>query len=98
MGKKTEQRTATITLHITERAPMDCALLKELLSKPKFHIRVVGLAVDSAGTMAAVGENEPDVALISAVVRVARGGGDRVRRGGGHRPDGNQVILLLDHP
>src|SRR3972149_5344247 len=80
MGKKTEQRTATITLHITERAPMDCALLKELLSKPKFHIRVVGLAVDSAGTMAAVGENEPDVALISAVLQEGPGGGLEILR------------------
>jgi len=98
MGKKTEQRTAAITLHITERAPMDCALLKELLSKPKFHIRVVGLAVDSAGTMAAVGENEPDVALISAVLQEGPGEGLEILRQLRAIHPNTKTILLLDHP
>ena len=98
MGKKSEPRKGKITLHITERAPMSCALLKEVLSKPRFMIRVVGSAVDSQGTLEAVKQTNPDVALISAVLQEGVRSGLEILRQLRSLYPGTRSILLLDYP
>ena len=77
---------------------MACALLKELLSKTRYQIRVVGFAVDAVETLEAVKSNNPEVALISAVLREgATAGLDIVRRLHSGYPK-TKTILLMDNP
>jgi len=76
---------------------MACALLKNLLTKPKFRIRVVGVAVNSAGTQEAVEKHNPDVALVSAALQEGpRSGLDILRMLQSACPR-TKTILLLDH-
>jgi DNA-binding NarL/FixJ family response regulator len=98
MGKKSEQQRGKITLHITERAAMSCALLKEVLSSPRFQIRVVSSAVDSRGTLEAVTGRSPDVALISTVLQEGDRSGLEILRQLRSLHPRTKCILLLDAP
>ena len=76
---------------------MACALVKDLLSKPRHAIRVVGSAVDVAGTLEAVEREKPDVVLVSAVLQEGPRAGLGILAALRSAQPRTKTMLLMDH-
>ena len=75
---------------------MGCELLAEVLSQPRYGIKVVASAMDGPGVLEAVSKHQPDVVLVSAVLREGPRSGINILRELQRNHRKVRVVVLLE--
>jgi DNA-binding NarL/FixJ family response regulator len=96
--KKTAVARRRVTVFIADASMMECQLMTKALEESPQQIRVVGSATDSAAVLTELGENSPDVAIISADLRDGPIVGFQVAREARVSNPHVRIIALLDSP
>ena len=86
----------TTTLILADSNPMGCELLAESLSQPRYGIKVVASAMDGPGVLEAVSKHQPDVILMSAVLREGPRSGINILRELRRNHHEVRAVVLLD--
>ena len=84
------------TVFVADSSRMNCELMAAALRRSRYRFTLVGYATDSAGVRAALGENEPDIAIIGAQLRDGVRAGFNVAREMRASHPKTAIILMLD--
>ena len=92
--KHTKKNGEASTIFIADASPFDCQLLSDSLAHN--HLQVLGWAVDSGAVIAAIAEQKPRVAVVSARLQDGELAGFRVLRQLRFSASDTRIVMLLD--
>lgn len=96
MGAPSKPGQVPITVSVSDLNRMGCQLLRAVLVRSHHNLQVVACSSDSAGTIDAVKQHQPDIALVSAALQDGTLSGFRVLREIRRACPQTRVVMLLD--
>ena len=96
MGATSNPGQAPITVSVSDLNRMGCQLLRTVLVRSHHHFHVVACTTDSPGTIDAVKQHQPNIALLSAALEDGKLSGFRVLREIRRACSQTRVVMLLN--
>jgi DNA-binding NarL/FixJ family response regulator len=93
---KPAEPSPAVSVFVADASRMSCELMAAALRRSRYRLTMVGYAIDSVGVRAGFGENEADIAVISAHLRDGVSAGFNVTREIRASYPKTAVIMLLD--
>jgi DNA-binding NarL/FixJ family response regulator len=93
---KPAEPSPAVSVFVADASRMSCELMAAALRRSRYRLTMVGYAIDSVGVRAGFGENEADIAVISAHLRDGVSAGFNVTREIRASYPKTGVIMLLD--